>query len=42
VGYVLAAYAIVIGSVAAYALHLAHSRTALRKSLSADGKSNHG
>jgi hypothetical protein len=42
VGYVLAAYAIVIGSVIAYVLHLARSRAALRKSLFADGKSNHG
>jgi len=40
--YVLAAYGIVLGSLGLYAWHLQRSRSALRKSLSSDEKSNHG
>jgi hypothetical protein len=37
-GYVIAAYALVLASLALYTLHLGRARKALRKSLSGGGK----
>ena len=41
-GYVIAAYALVLAGVGGSALHLASERASLRKSLSSGGKSNRG
>jgi hypothetical protein len=40
VGYVIAAYGLVIGALTVYSLHLTRSQNALRKSLSSLGNQN--